>query len=119
MNATKFTDGFSEKIHFWGKHVVLGRKMVYPHNFGSAQRFFFFYNERCHEVRGNYINGFSEKKSHVRQMDHFCLKITHPNSGSTLRIYFEILPNERWERHTKIILFFQKKYNFGNWTILA
>ena len=62
---------------------------------------------------------FLKKKSDLRQMGHFCLKITHHNSGSTLRIYFEILHNERGERYTKVILFFQKKYNFGNWTILA
>ena len=40
MNVTRFSSRFSEKILFPGKRVILGIKMVRPHNFGSAVRIF-------------------------------------------------------------------------------
>ena len=40
MNATRFPNGFSEKIVFQGKQAFLGLKMECPHNFGSALRIF-------------------------------------------------------------------------------
>ena len=36
MNAVMITNGFSEKVIFRGKEVILGLKMMLPHNFGSA-----------------------------------------------------------------------------------
>ena len=35
---SKFTNVFSEENLFWGRQTILGLKMVYPHNFGSALR---------------------------------------------------------------------------------
>ena len=41
------------------------------------------------------INRFSEKKFLFGEMGHFGPKIAHPhNSGSAVRIFFKILPNE-------------------------
>ena len=73
MNTTRFWNGFSEKIIFWGKRVILGLKMVRPHNFVSTLRIFFeiLHNEWDQELHGNYINGFPEKNSHLGQMHHF------------------------------------------------
>ena len=73
MNTTRFCNGFSEKIIFWGKRVILGLKMVRPHNFVSTLRIFFeiLHNEWDQELHGNYINGFPEKNSHLGQMHHF------------------------------------------------
>ena len=40
MNATKFTNGFSEKIIVLGERAILGLKLARPHNFGSALKIF-------------------------------------------------------------------------------
>ena len=63
MNATRFTNEFFEKILCQRKWVILGIKMVHPHNFGSTLKSFFLilHNEKGQEIHGNYINGFSEK----------------------------------------------------------
>ena len=47
------------------KWVILGPKMTFRYNSGSALMVFFevFYNKKDLEVHENYINGFSEKKS--------------------------------------------------------
>ena len=37
MNATRLTN-VSEKILFQGKQAILGLKLAFPHNFGSALR---------------------------------------------------------------------------------
>ena len=40
MNQTSFTNGFYEKSILRGKWAILGLKMVYALNFGSAVRIF-------------------------------------------------------------------------------
>ena len=60
MNATRFSNGFSEKILFPCKRTILGLKMTLPHKFGSF--FEIVHNERGQEVHGTYINGFPQKK---------------------------------------------------------
>ena len=37
---TELSNGFSEKNIFLGKQAILGLKMVWPHNLGSAHRVF-------------------------------------------------------------------------------
>ena len=64
MNATRFTNGFSEKIIFRGKRAILCLKMGHPHNFGFALRIFLkiLLNGRGSEIYGNHINVFLKKK---------------------------------------------------------
>ena len=121
MTTTKFTDGFSEKKFTFGANMLFWvEKWCILITLDLLKNFFnFFTMKGARRYMEIILMVFLKKKSDLRQMGHFCLKITHHNSGSTLRIYFEILHNERGERYTKVILFFQKKYNFGNWTVLA
>ena len=44
----KNIEDFSQKILVWGKWMILGSKMVHPHNSGSAPRIFLkiLHNER-------------------------------------------------------------------------
>ena len=49
MKETKLINGFSEKKFHLGKWVILGPKMVHPHNSGFAVRIFF---KTLHKERG-------------------------------------------------------------------
>ena len=40
MNASRFANGFSEKVLFQGKQTTFCLQMACPHNFGSALRIF-------------------------------------------------------------------------------
>ena len=112
MNATRFTNGFSEKIIFWGL------KMTHFHNFGSALSFFIeiLHNERGQEVHENYIKGFCENyvKGFCEKNVILAPKMMHPhNSGSTLRIFFKFRIMKGAERYMELILMvFLKKFSF-------
>ena len=63
MNATKFTNEFSEKNYFGGETGLLGLKMVHPHNFGSALRIFLKFCTMQEAKRYIELNGFPKKVS--------------------------------------------------------
>ena len=57
---------------------------------GSKNFLKILHNERGSQVHGNYINGFSTKKSCLGQRDYLGTKMVHPhNTGSTVRIVLQ------------------------------
>ena len=102
MNATKFTNEFSEKNYFGGETGLLGLKMVHPHNFGSVLRIFLKFCTMQEAKRYIELMVFL-KKSHLGQMGYFGLKMAHcDNSGSTLSIFLKFCIMKGAKRYMKI-----------------
>ena len=134
---TNYFNSFLKKTSPLKQRVILGLKMVCPHNLGHFgpkkgtsselqihSRIFFaiLHNARGQQVHKNYISGFCEKiliwgKWTIVGLKIVCLD----NSGSTVRIFFEILLNERGQEiHGAYINgFCEKILIWGKWSILA
>lgn len=119
-----YINGFSGKKITQGNQAIMGQKMIYHRNSGSAQMFLFFlilHNGMGQEVHESYCNSFSEKLLQGN-CTILCPKVMfHHNSCSTLRIFLKCCTMKGVKRCMKnIVMVFPKKVSIrAMWSFSA
>ena len=124
MNATRFTNGCSEKFIFRENWAILGLKMVHPHNFWSFLRIFLKFCtmkgvKRSMEIT---LTVFLKKFSCWANRPFWPENGTSSYSGASLKIASKFCVMKGAKRYIKICLMvFRKKKNIilSKWAILG